>query len=119
MRVLHYAVCEHSTAFSNYLEEHEFSLTAKTEERFIEALFKALSSLYDYRAPLNKVQFFSKGRFAELKMMITNYVLKIVRAKEREMKRPKRKLGRRANSVNRYQIPENTAGIQSNSRASL
>ena len=111
--LLHAILCDCSTAFSKRLVDQGYFLTSKQDDRFVEAVFKMLSSQFNFRPHISVSQFMHPSRFVDQKLATTNAILERVIGFEKEAGRKKRKVGKRASSVSRYHLPEAPQSRQS------
>ena len=87
--VLHYVLLGFSRHVARHLAEAGYELSAKTDLRFVEVVFRALRELHRYRPQLSPAQFLSH-KFAEKKIMLLHDVVVLCKRKHNEVVRARR-----------------------------
>ncbi|XP_062431779.1 centrosomal protein of 44 kDa isoform X4 [Rhea pennata] len=82
--IISYSFTSFSTSIAELLEKCDVELTAKSDLRFIEAIYKLLRDLFQYKPILTKQQFLQFG-FAERKMQIVCDIINCVIKKHKEL----------------------------------
>ncbi|NXN97487.1 CEP44 protein, partial [Rhinopomastus cyanomelas] len=82
--IISYAFTSFSTYVTELLVKCDVELTAKSDLRFIEAIYKLLRDLFQYKPILTKQQFLQLG-FAERKMEIVCDIINYVVKKHKEL----------------------------------
>lgn len=67
--LLHYILMEYSPLLTQYLASKKYEFYAKTDQRFIELVYKLCRDEFGYKPVITKEQFFQMG-FAERKMIL-------------------------------------------------
>uniref|UniRef100_A0A674IH47 Centrosomal protein of 44 kDa n=1 Tax=Terrapene triunguis TaxID=2587831 RepID=A0A674IH47_9SAUR len=83
--IISYSFTSFSTYIAELLVESDVELTAKSDLRFIEAIYKLLRDQFQYKPVLTKQQFLQCG-FAERKIQIVCDVISAVMKKHKELK---------------------------------
>ncbi|XP_030047395.1 centrosomal protein of 44 kDa isoform X2 [Microcaecilia unicolor] len=79
-----YAFSSYSNYVAEILVDSDLGFTAKSDLRFIEAIYKVLRDQFQYKPVLTKQQFLQCG-FAERKMQIVCDIIKFVTKKHKEL----------------------------------
>ncbi|XP_067154014.1 centrosomal protein of 44 kDa isoform X2 [Apteryx mantelli] len=82
--IISYSFTSFSTYIAELLVKCDVELTAKSDLRFIEAIYKLLRDLFQYKPILTKQQFLQFG-FAERKMQIVCDIINCVMKKHKEL----------------------------------
>nr|XP_009674901.1 PREDICTED: centrosomal protein of 44 kDa isoform X2 [Struthio camelus australis] len=82
--IISYSFTSFSTYIAELLVKCDVELTAKSDLRFIEAIYKLLRDLFQYKPILTKQQFLQFG-FAERKMQIVCDIISSVTKKHKEL----------------------------------
>ncbi|NXN51637.1 CEP44 protein, partial [Rynchops niger] len=82
--IISYSFTSFSTYIAELLVKCDVELTAKSDLRFIEAIYKVLRDLFQYKPILTKQQFLQFG-FAERKMQIVCDIINCVVKKHKEL----------------------------------
>ena len=84
--VLHYCLLGYSSKVAAHVSSKGYELQAKTDDRFIEHLWRFLRDDFKFMPQLNKQQFLTKG-FAERKLMLVTDVAKLCKQQHALMSR--------------------------------
>ncbi|KAK3090648.1 hypothetical protein FSP39_013386 [Pinctada imbricata] len=82
--IYHYVFTSYSHAIAELISKSDVELYGKTDMRFMEALYKLLRDMFNYKPPITKEQFFSAG-FTERKVIMCTEVLQRVQEKNRTL----------------------------------
>ncbi|POI22950.1 hypothetical protein CIB84_013302, partial [Bambusicola thoracicus] len=82
--IISYSFTSFSTYIAELLVKCDVELTAKSDLRFIEAIYKLLRDQFQYKPILTKEQFLQFG-FAERKMQIVCDIINCVMKKHKEL----------------------------------
>nr|XP_025961045.1 centrosomal protein of 44 kDa isoform X4 [Dromaius novaehollandiae] len=82
--IISYSFTSFSTYIAELLVKCDVELTAKSDLRFIEAIYKLLRDLFQYKPILTKQQFLQFG-FAERKMQVVCDIINCVMKKHKEL----------------------------------
>ncbi|CAH1268411.1 CEP44 [Branchiostoma lanceolatum] len=88
--VLHHALLEFSRPVSTEINDMGIELYGKTDQRFVEGVYKVLRDVFQYKPTITKDKFLNAG-FAEHKVILAYDVLKMVQEKHRRITGPKAK----------------------------
>ncbi|KAL5012235.1 hypothetical protein ScPMuIL_010786 [Solemya velum] len=80
----HYAFTNYSHAIAEEISSMDAELFGKSDLRFIEAVYKILRDMFQYKPPITKDQFFS-STFAEKKIIMCTQVLSVVQEKNKKI----------------------------------
>ncbi|XP_011683692.2 centrosomal protein of 44 kDa [Strongylocentrotus purpuratus] len=84
--IMHYMLCDYSRPVTHLILESNLELAAKTDQKFMEAVYKLLRDLFHYVPRITGPQFFKSG-FAEHKILLTRDVVSMVRNKHKQLTR--------------------------------
>ena len=82
--LLHFVLLRHSHAVARWLAERGYELSAKTDLRFVETVYRLARVELGYRHALTSKQFLSPG-FAERKVLFVIDLLRLVQEKHAAM----------------------------------
>ncbi|XP_078684521.1 uncharacterized protein LOC144917990 isoform X3 [Branchiostoma floridae x Branchiostoma belcheri] len=88
--VLHHALLEFSRPVCAEINDMGIELYGKTDQRFVEGVYKVLRDVFQYKPTITKDKFLNAG-FAEHKVILVYDVLKMVQEKHRRITGPKAK----------------------------
>ncbi|CAH1777138.1 unnamed protein product [Owenia fusiformis] len=88
--IYHYLFTNYSVALAERLSEKNVELFSKTDLSFMQAVYKILRDVFNYKPPVTKDQFFSAG-FAERKIIMCSEIIDTIRLQFKPPK-PKSKL---------------------------
>jgi len=74
LAIYHYLMVDYSASLAQHVADMGLEFYAKTDMRFMQAMYKALREVFSYKPPLTKEQFFSNG-FAERKIIMCTEIV--------------------------------------------
>ncbi|CAL1536844.1 unnamed protein product [Lymnaea stagnalis] len=77
--IYHYLFTQYSTNFNTDITNSNNELYGKSDMRFMEAVYKILRDMFDYKPQINREQFFSSG-YVERKVIMATDILRLVRS---------------------------------------
>ncbi|KAH9492636.1 Centrosomal protein of 44 kDa [Bulinus truncatus] len=85
LAIYHYLFTSYSTKLNKDIVNSNNELYGKSDMRFMEAVYKILRDMFDYKPQIHREQFFSEG-YAERKLIMATDILRLVRGKYRPPK---------------------------------
>ncbi|XP_061439858.1 centrosomal protein of 44 kDa isoform X2 [Rhineura floridana] len=96
--IISYCFTSFSTYIAELLAESDVELTAKSDLRFIDAIYKVLRDQFQYKPVLSKQQFLQYG-FAERKIQIVCDIISSIYKRHKELSNVKSQTRKRTHSV--------------------
>ncbi|XP_059152992.1 centrosomal protein of 44 kDa-like [Physella acuta] len=85
LSIYHYLFTSYSTKFNKDIANSNNELYGKSDMRFMEAVYKILRDMFDYKPQIHREQFFSPG-FAERKIIMATDILKLIKNRYKPVK---------------------------------
>jgi hypothetical protein len=81
LKLYHYLLLEYNPLIPlEILNKHQIELNGKTDKSFIDAVYKLMRDMFNYKPLINKEQFFSTG-YVELKALLACELISLMQQK--------------------------------------